>query len=346
MRWLNRPPLFFRASFSPRPWLRRWCIRAKLVLAIVGLGFSAHGAASTDTIIYPAGGVVGLDPPEGMVEAPNFAGFVSDEGASIVIVEMPPEAFDEIAAKFNAEGLASRMDVEGAPRRLTLRDGVEALLISGGQAAHGIDYRKWTLLARGPATTALVTVQIPDGDARYSEGDVLAALKSLHIRANGSIEAQIDALPFTIGDRADFRPVRTLAGSSLILTDGPADSYRDGSQPVVIIAASMGSDPRVGRIPEEDHEQLAFGLANQLWFADLAMEKVPGGEDGSLILVGTGTDGKHGQQVSVRQVLRFDETGYIRTVCIARPEQAIATRCDRVAQSVKLKNTDNNMARP
>src|SRR5690606_38230284 len=140
---------------------------------------------------------------------PNFAGFVSEEGASIVIVEMPPEAFDEVVTRFNAEGLASQMDVEGAPRQLTLSDGVEALLVSGGQTAHGIDYRKWALLARGSATTALVTVQVPDGDTRYSEDDILAALKSLHIRADGSIEAQIDALPFTIGDRADFRPVRT-----------------------------------------------------------------------------------------------------------------------------------------
>lgn len=341
---MNRPTLLPGTPFVPQSWLRCAPIRAMLVLALLALGLPA--AASANEIIYPAGGVVGLDPPEGMVEAPNFAGFVSDEGASIVIVEMPPEAFDEIATKFNAEGLASRMNVEGAPRQLTLRDGVEALLVSGGQAAHGIDYRKWALLARGPATTALVTVQVPNGDARYSEDDILAALKSLHIRANGSIEAQIDALPFTIGDRADFRPVRTLVGSSLILTDGPADSYRDGSQPIVIIAASMGSGPRFGQIPEEGREQLAFGLANQLWFADLAMEKVPGGEDGSLILAGTGTDRKHEQQVSVRQVLRFDETGYIRTVCIARPEQAIATRCDRIAQSVKLKNTGSNMAQP
>src|SRR5690606_36335748 len=127
--------------------------RAMLALTILALGLPA-AAASANEIIYPAGGVVGLDPPEGMVEAPNFAGFVSEEGASIVIVEMPPEAFDEVVTRFNAEGLASQMDVEGAPRQLTLSDGVEALLVSGGQTAHGIDYRKWSLLARGSATTA------------------------------------------------------------------------------------------------------------------------------------------------------------------------------------------------
>jgi len=309
-----------------------------LALTILALGLPA-AAASANEIIYPAGGVVGLDPPEGMEEAPSFAGFVSEEGASIVIVEMPPEAFDEVVTRFNAEGLASQMDVEGAPRQLTLSDGAEALLVSGRQTAHGIDYRKWALLARSPTTTALVTVQVPNGDTRYSADDILAALKSLHIRANRSIEAQIDALPFTIGDRANFRPVRTLAGSSLILTDGPADSYQDGSQPVVIIAASMGRDPRFGQIPEEGREQFALDLTNQLGFADLAMEKVPGGENGDLILAGTGIDPKHEQQVSLRQVLRFDGAGYIRTVCVARPEQAIAARCDRIAQSVTMKDT-------
>ena len=257
---MNRSALLPGTSFTPLSRLRCTRIRAMLVLTILALGLPVAAAASASEIIYPADGVVGLDPPEGMVAAPNFAGFVSDERASIVIVEMPPEAFDEVVTRFNAEGLASQMDVEGSPRKLTLSEGVEALLVSGGQTAHGIDYRKWTLLARGPATTALVTVQIPDGDRRYSEDDILAALKSLHVRANGSIEAQIDALPFTIGDWADFRPVRSLAGSSLILTDGPADSYQDGPQPIVIIAASMGSDQRLGQIPEEDRGYLSVKL--------------------------------------------------------------------------------------
>lgn len=318
--------------------MKRWLrVRAILTLALLGLGLSAVAAATTETIIYPANGVIGLDPPDGMMVAPDFAGFVSDGGASIVIVEMPPEAFDEIAAKFNAEGLAAQMEVAGDPRQLTLNNGAQALLITGAQTAHGIDYRKWVLLARGPMTTALVTVQVPTSETHYSDAGVLAALKTLSIRANVSIETQIAALPFTIGDMAGFRPVRVLAGSSLLLTDGPAESYQDGSQPIVIIAASMGSDQRLGQMPEAEREQLARHLAGQLGFADLAMERVPDGNDDYVVMAGTGTDTTHKQPMTLRQVLRFGETDYVRIVCAAKPEQAIAARCDTIARSVTLK---------
>ena len=308
----------------------------RLILASALLSFSGIARAEP---VYPANGVIGLEPPEGMTEAPNFAGFASDEGASIVIVEMPPEAFEHIAAKFNAEGLASQMTVEGTAQKLTLNNDVQALLVQGRQSAHGTAFRKWALLARSPATTALVTVQIPGTDTRYSDADILASLKSLRIRSSVSIEAQIEALPFTIGDRASFRPVRTLAGSSLILTDGPANSYKDGSQPIAIIAASMGSDRRFAAMSAEERGQLAHRLAEQLSYTELTLKNVPGSEDSEIILTGTAIDPKREQQVSLRQILRFSDTGYVRIVCIAKPEQSIAARCDRIAQSVVSKGS-------
>lgn len=317
------------AGLLPRP----LPVRPILVSVLLCCGLSAAGVLRAEPI-YPANGVVGLDPPAGMIEAPDFAGFASDDGASIVIVEMPPEAFEAVAAKFNAEGLAAQMKVEGAAQELTLGGGVPALLVRGKQSAHGTEFRKWALLAGHPSTTALVTVQISSSSTRYSDADILTALKSLRIRPSGSIEDQIEALPFTIGEYAGFRPVRTLAGSSLLMTEGPANSCDDGSQPIVIVAASMGSDRRFADMPSEEREQLADRLLGQLGFAELAMESAPGNEESEVILAGTAVDPKRGHQVSLRQVLRFSDTGYIRIVCVARPEQPIAARCDRIARSV------------
>src|SRR5690606_27429381 len=185
---------------------RALTVRRACILGLLCCSLSPPGAARAEPV-YPANGVVGLEPPKGMTEAPNFAGFTRDDGASILIVEMPPEAFVDVATKFNADGLASQMEVEGAVQELTLDNDVKALLVRGRQSAHGIRFRKWVLLARHAATTALVTVQIPDTDTSYSDADIVSALQSLRIRARASTEAQIDALPFSIGDRAGFRPV-------------------------------------------------------------------------------------------------------------------------------------------
>ena len=46
---------------------------------------------------------------------------------------------------------------------------------------------------------------------------------------------------------AGFRPVHTLLGSAVVLTEGPLDVDPDNSQPVVIVASSLGSAPITDR---------------------------------------------------------------------------------------------------
>lgn len=316
---------------------RALSVRRTCILGLLCCSLSTLGTARAEPV-YPANGVIGLEPPKGMTEAPNFAGFTSDDGATIILVEMPPEAFDEVATKFSSDGLASQVEVEGAVRELTLNGDVKALLARGEQSAHGIRFRKWVLLARHAATTALVTVQIPETVTRYSDADIVSALRSLRIRPGTAIEAQIDALPFTIGNRAGFRPVRTLAGSALIMTEGPANSYEDGSQPIVIIAASMGDDRRFSDMSEEERERLAHRMVEQLGFAQPAMERVADSEEGEVILAGAAVDPKRDHRVSLRQILRIAATGYVRVVCVAKPEQLITARCDQITRSIVLKD--------
>ena len=56
--------------------------------------------------VFPGGSSVGLVPPAGLVASSNFSGFEDPaKGTSIVVTEMPVEAYATIAAKFNPEGL-------------------------------------------------------------------------------------------------------------------------------------------------------------------------------------------------------------------------------------------------
>ncbi|MEP2101472.1 MAG: hypothetical protein ABJP02_02460 [Parasphingorhabdus sp.] len=301
------------------------------------LGLFLSVPASAGTVVFPGNGAVGLEPPGAMTVADSFAGFRdSAEGASILVAEFPREAYAEIAPQFNAETLSARMTVNGAVQKLTLPGDVEALLVTGVQEQQGISYRKWVMIARGADITAMITVQIPGTSEAYSDEQVRAALNSVRFQPRGSLEEEISRLPFTVTERADFRAVRTLVGSGLLLTDGPKDIVKDASQPLVIIASSLGTNPAVGALSEDQRMQLALNALKGLPVKDVQVESTDVEEDGDVLIAGKGKD-EDGRAISLRQIMRFSSTGHVRTVCIFTAEQDIAARCDQVGQAVSLK---------
>ena len=59
--------------------------------------------------VFPPGSKIGLAPPPGLRLSPDFAGFMSREtGTSIVITAMPKEAFDQLSVALTAEQLATQ----------------------------------------------------------------------------------------------------------------------------------------------------------------------------------------------------------------------------------------------
>lgn len=301
----------------------------------LGLFLSFPALASAP--IFPANGPVGLEPPGGMTVAESFSGFRdSEEGASILIAEFPLEAYAEIAPQFTPEKLAARMTMEGPVQKLTLAGDVEALLAVGVQTQQGITYRKWVMIARNSDSTAMVTVQVPSTSEAYPDEEVLAALQSVRFQPRGTLEDEISRLPFTVAQRADFRAVRTLAGSGLMMTDGPKDVVTDASQPLVIVASSLGSNPALRTLTEEQRMQLALTALQGLGFKDFRADATDVEEDGDVVIAGKGTD-DDGRSMMLRQIMRFAPTGHVRTVCIFTTEQDIAARCDQIGQAVALK---------
>lgn len=294
--------------------------------------------------VFPGDGAVGLEPPGDMTVAESFAGFRdSEEGASILIAEFPVEAYAQIAPQFTPEKLAARMTIEGPVQKLTLAGDVEALLAIGVQTQQGVTYRKWVMIARNIDSTAMVTVQVPSTSKAYPDDKILTALQSVSFQPRGSLEDEISRLPFTVGQRADFRAVRTLAGSGLMMTDGPKDIVSDASQPLVIVASSMGSNPALKMLTEEERTQLALAALQGLGFQDFRADITDVEDDGDVVIAGKGTDDS-GRSMLLRQIMRFAPTGHVRTVCIFTAEQDIATRCDQVGQAVVLKSGETNPA--
>ncbi|HTG37781.1 hypothetical protein [Sphingomonas sp.] len=281
--------------------------------------------------LFPQGGAIGLTPPADMREASDFTGFANAAGDSIVIAELPREAWPQLVERLSAtppgRPLPNGVILDGPGDLIKLPNGERAVRWRGHQQVGGTRHAKWIVLAESAETTAVVTAQVEASRAADRAPAIEAALATLRFQRPADLESAIAALPFVIGDRAGFRAVRTLMGSGLILTEGPRDTDPDGAQPLVVIASSLDK-----RAPPD-----RAGFARKLFegqpnFTRLTVGDVTTGGDRVTI---TGTAVDRARYVTLRQHLRFvGDGGYLRTMCIWPVADDLTQRCDRLAASV------------
>ena len=272
---------------------------------------------------FPPGSRIGLTPPKDMVLSKRFSGFENPgKVASITLTEMPPEAYVQFSKGMTDEAL-KRQGITVSARETLNLGGKQAFLIAGEQAAGDVKMRKWVLAIADSSMTALVTAQSAvDG---YSDREMKQVMTAVSLRGPLPIEEQIGALPFRLGERSGFRPVRVVNGSAVMMTDGPQDVVKQAEQPVVIIASSFAPPP-----PAQDaREQLArSALVSTQAVKDWAVERSQGfrqnGQDWHEI-VARGTDTTSGKPIVVMQTIRFAPTNYIRMVGITAADQRDAT---------------------
>ncbi|MFS8036036.1 hypothetical protein ACI7BZ_03560 [Xanthobacter sp. AM11] len=293
--------------------MRRLLSAVLLVAAIALPWLAATGAMAADPI-FPRGSAVGLVPPPGMVESQTFSGFEDRaHNASLLIVDMPPEAFEQIDAGFATPALAAKGITLDRREPFPL-EGAKAVLMEGTQTAGLVKLRKWVLLAGNAALTALITLQVPESEsAAYPEAAVKAAFATLVIRP---LTDQVGALPFVVTDLAGFRPVRALAGTTLFLTEGPKDVIEGTEQPLFVVTVGGGA-PR-----DDERRQFSIrALAGLPGIKDLRLERAEpqriSGQAGFEVMA-TGVDARDGTPIKVAQWIRFGPNAYIRMVGVCR----------------------------
>ncbi|HEX2552490.1 MAG TPA: hypothetical protein VHL98_02230 [Microvirga sp.] len=267
--------------------------------------------------VFPPGSRVGLVPPEAMQASRRFLGFENTaKQASIAFVEMPAGTYETVTADLTKESLKAQ-GVTLTSRETVKVGDRDALLISGDQALGAAKVRKWMLVTADAAGTALV---IGEAGSRqgYSDREMRAALLSVALKGPLPIEDQMKALPFTIPERAGFRPIRVADGQSLTLTEGPSDSPKNADQPFLMLTASPGRTPAAG----EARERFArAALAINQSLTDVALERsqsfrLKGVEWHEI--VARATHGPSGEPVVVMQTIRFDRGLYVRMVGMAK----------------------------
>lgn len=291
----------------------------RLALVLAALLLSCGLARAADGAVFPRGASVGLVPPEGMTESTSFSGFEDTaRGAAILIVEMPPQAYEQVTAGFTDAALGSKGILVEERTSLPLGD-IKNMLVVGRQHAGPVVARKWILVAGAPTATALVTVQEPsDGRAPLSDETVRKTLETLTFRQPPSPDEQAGNLPFKIENRAGFRLVKVVGNTAAILTDGPKDMIDGAEQPVFVVGVGPGA-PR-----EDERQQFALRAFSSVpGVKELRIERAEplriAGQPGFEILA-NGKDVATGGDVKVVQWVRFGQTAYLRMLGVVRTD--------------------------
>lgn len=287
---------------------------AALVLPLLALSLPAAAQA-----VFPNQSTIGLVPPQGMSEIPNVPGFQDrDAKASILVLEMPQPAFQEITSHFAPQELQKQNVTVEERRDVELADGVKAVLLKGYQTIPnaGATLKKWILVAGGKQQTGMITVQFPEeASARYPDKAVEAALKTVVFRAPPSNEELMARLPFTFDDMEGYKVFKVLGASAVLLTKGDGTEPDPATQPFFIVAAGPGE------VREEERESVAKrAIASVPGVKELRVERGGplriGGQPG-YELIANALDAKSGKPVKVAQWLRFGRTSNLRMVGVA-----------------------------
>ena len=157
----------------------RWAVA--MTCLMLAFGSPGSGKAAEGGRRVP-GTIVTMTPPAGFAAATQFSGFVDPTAnASIMISELPPEAYPALASRLDslksAQAAFAPQGIKVAAMDRAPIAGGTALLLSGEQRAGGTAYKKWIALLQG-RKTVMITIQAP-AKARIDKAAIRTLLTSV-----------------------------------------------------------------------------------------------------------------------------------------------------------------------
>lgn len=230
----------------------RQATRTALRLAMGGLlaaGLAVTAQAQDRAAI--SGTTVSLAPLKGFAPSTKFAGLENTEAkASVLVVEMPPEAHAQLSALFNNIETAK---TNFAKQNIVIDEaedietaGGKGRILTGQQNVAGTTFDKWIVLLKG-AKTVMITVQAPE-DSDLDGDEVVTMLKSVSLGAEPTLDQKLAALPFRVRASEPFRVVDTFGGLGVLMTSGPLNVDPKGSQPMLIVSYQTGGQVAAGQL--------------------------------------------------------------------------------------------------
>jgi len=182
---------------------------------------------------------VSLEPIEGFKPVSNFAGFANQKEGSILVAEMPEEAYAQLSQLLGdidvaKSSFAKRGIIVDRLEEITTAEGSKAPLLAGSQTNGDTRYDKWIAVFKGPRTV-LITVTSPQLN-KLDSSAVRTMMESVSFGRQPTLADKLAQLPFTATAAPPFRIVDSLAGAVLGMTVGDKDVDPMRSQPMLAIA--------------------------------------------------------------------------------------------------------------
>jgi hypothetical protein len=320
--------------------VRDLSLRLGRILVFATLAIGPGSAAWAGEPVYPPGSRFGFEPPSDMSLSRRFSGFERKEGgATVSVVELPPNAFAELVSGFTDANLLSQGFAVEKREEVKIGDN-EGMLYTGEQPADSSSsapaIRKWILVVGAPSITGLIIAQaLPDAE---TEETMRKMVTGVTLRPALTLSQQVDALPFRITDLAGFRPVRVLAGNSVLLTQGPKDQMQNLEQPILVLAQAVQQPPSA----EQRDGFARAALASNQTLKDFTIERAQSYRSNGVDwheIVARAVDMPTNLPVVVSQTIRFNPDGYLRALGVVREDQRAGTlaKFRQVVDSVQLK---------
>lgn len=190
---------------------------------------------------------VAIDLDARFLPSDRFSGFADEQsGASFIIVEMPPQAYNELKRIGDSpEALATRGLTDAQKKELAGRDG-EYVYLTAKQSANGVDVAKHILIFLQNRATVMITANIPQ---KALDDGVFAAGQVERVLAGATVMDQVakqEAL-FRLGYLGPFKDSFGLAGTSKAYTPSgrtpAAGENLAVVEPILIVSPSLDNRP-------------------------------------------------------------------------------------------------------
>jgi hypothetical protein len=311
----------------------------KLIRPLAALALLAATAlpAFAADAVFPPGLRLGMVPLVGLSTAKTFPGFESEDGnVKVLITELPPAAYGEVVAAFNANPAGSN---GVKPDKIETPAGLAYFTTESGKAGDTL-VKRYSMIVPGAGFSGYVAVQVPENASKiYTDDAVRQMFATAVTRREVSADEQIGLMPFKITDLADFKDVRTLVpGSSIILADGNESTGYE-SKPFMILGL-------IGATPQQADDRARFAQEAALQIPGVRESRVTmsepiriNGQQGFETRI-DGLSGKDKTPVTVVQWIRFSSGGAsLRIIASAPRDQwpAAFTRFRAVRDGIQPK---------
>jgi hypothetical protein len=264
--------------------------------------------------VFPPGLRLGMVPLIGLTKAKTFPGFESeDRGVKVLITELPPNAYGEVANAFNANPSGTG---GVKPDKIDTPAGLAYFTTETGKNGDAT-VKRYSMIVPGKGFSGYVAVQVPENAAKiYTDDAVRQMFATAATREAVPVDEQLGQMPFKITDLADFKNVRTLSpGASIILADGDEAT---GFEPKPFMIIGL-----IGQTPQQPDDRARF--------AQEAALQIPGLRDGHITMSEPiritgqagfetridGVSGKDKTEVTVVQWIRFGGGTSLRIIASA-----------------------------